>query len=391
MKESGNMVPVQTFEMTTKVIFGIESLRELPTIGRTLGKKVLVVTGKTALIDNGVLHRVETLLNGAGFQMTAFSEVEPEPSLDTVRKGLALGRSIQADWVIGLGGGSAMDVAKAIAGLFGGENELEFYFDGGKIMQPGIPLVTIPTTSGSGAEVTHFAVLSDRVRKIKRPIEGNSFAACIAVIDPQLSMSTPDQVTIYSGLDALTQGIEAFTSKDSTALSDIYAFSAVERISNNLLNVYHDGQDIKARTEMTLGSLESGIALRNAGMGAVHGLAHPIGIRTGKPHGLVCAVLLLPVMRFNLSACYEKYARITKAMGLNTVGGSDTIDVAALSMKHILSLERKLGIPTHISGLGITEAELPQIVAEALTTPAMKSNPREATADDLLNILRENF
>lgn len=391
MKESVKMVPVQTFEMTTKIIFGIESLRELPMIGRTLGRKVLVVTGETALIDNGVLHRVETLLKGAGFQMTAFSEVEPEPSLDTVRKGLALARSIQADWVIGLGGGSAMDVAKAIAGLFGGENELEFYFDGGKIMQPGIPLVTIPTVSGSGAEVTHFAVLSDRARRIKRPIEEKRLAACMTIIDPQLSMSAPDQVTIYSGLNALAQGIEAFTSRNSTALSDIYALSAVERINNNLLNVYHDGQDIKARAEMALGSLESGIALRNAGLGAIHGLAHSIGIRTGKPHGLVCAVLLLPVMRFNLSVCYEKYAKITKAMGLSFSGGGDTIDVAALSMKHILSLERKLGIPAHIGGLGITEAELPQIAAEALNTPAIKANPREAMADDLLNILRENF
>ena len=338
------MVPIQTFRLYTRIIFGVESLRELPFEGRALGGKVLVVTGQKALRENGLLQRIDILLKSSGFETILFSEVEPEPSLETVRQGLAKARERKADWVIGLGGGSAMDVAKIIAGLIDANNDLEYYFNGGKIEVPGIPLITVPTTAGSGAEVTYNAVLSDPVNKVKKSIRDHLLAARITIIDPLLTASAPMNVTVHSGFDALVQAIEAFTSKGAGPLTDIYALSAVERISSNILKVYQNGQDIQARTEMAMASLMAGIALSNARLGAVHGMAHSIGIRTGKPHGLICAILLIPVMRFDLSVCYEKYALIAKALG-NWFDG-DPIDMAAMGMKRSVKPAAKTGYPS---------------------------------------------
>lgn len=378
----------QRFQLGTKIVFGLGTLRELPNEAKDFGKNVLIVTGKHSVIDNGVLHRVNILLRGSGFSPAFFSEVEPEPSLETVAKGLAMARSEEADWVIGLGGGSAMDAAKVIAGLYRCEHDVKYYFDGGLIEKGGIPLVTIPTTAGSGAEVTFNAVLSDHQRRLKQSIRDPKLAAKIAIVDPQLTLSAPESVTIYSGIDALVQGIEAYISKGANALTDIYALAAIERLVKNLLQVHQDSQNVTARVEMSMGSLMAGIALSVARLGAVHGLAHSIGIRTGKPHGLVCGVLLVPVMRFNLAVSHEKFAKIAAVIGAKLPSG-DSIDAGALAIKNIMSLLKKLGIPAHISSLGISEKDFPEIIEESLNSGSMQSNPRKVTAEDLMNILCE--
>jgi alcohol dehydrogenase class IV len=381
---------VQSFTLDNKIIFGIEALRELPTEGKQFGGKVLLVTGRNSAGKNGSLKRVESLLIGAGITPVTFAEVEPEPSLTTVARGLALARQTETDWVVGLGGGSAIDAAKAIAGLFYGGRELHYYFEGGNIVTPGLPLITIPTTAGSGAEVTFNAVLTDTERQIKQSIRDPRLAAKVSIVDPQLTFGLPAETTAYSGMDALVQAIEAFTSRGASPLSDIYAYSAIERIGANLPKVFQDGHNTEARVEMSLGSLMAGVALSNARLGAVHGLAHSIGVRTGKPHGLVCAVLLIPVMRFNLAVCFEKYAQVAKALGLNIIGG-DAIDAAAAGIKTLMNLQRKLGIPPHIRSLGITEDDFPAIVEESLPSGSLKANPREVKPEDLFNILRENY
>ena len=383
------MLPnIQRFQLWTKIIFGMETLRELSNEAKDFGKNVLIVTGKQSVIDNGVLQRVNILLRGSGFAPVFFSEVEPEPSLETAAKGWAMARSEEADWVIGLGGGSAMDVAKVIAGLYHCEQDAQYYFEGGLIEKAGIPLVTIPTTAGSGAEVTFNAVLSDRQSKVKQSIRDPKLAAKIAIVDPQLTFSAPDLVTVYSGTDALVQGIEAYISKGANALTDIYALAAIELLGKNLLQVHQDSHNVTARTEMSMGSLMAGIALSVARLGAVHGLAHSVGIRTGKPHGLVCAVLLVPVMRFNLAVSHEKFAKIAWALGAKLPGG-DSIDAGAFAIKNIMGLLRKLGIPGQIGSLGIQEADFPKIIEESLKSGSMKANPREVTAEDLMNILCE--
>ncbi len=385
------MLPIiQKFQLRTKIIFGMETLRELPNEAKDFNKNVLVVTGKHAAIDNGVLQRVNILLRGSGFAPVFFSEVEPEPSIDTVARGLAMARSEEADWVIGLGGGSAMDTAKVIAGLYHCTQDVPYYFNGGLIEKKGIPLIAIPTTAGSGAEVTFNAVLSDHQNKVKQSIRDPKLAAEIAIVDPQLTLSAPESVTVYSGADALVQAIEAYISKGANALTDIYALAAIELLSKNLPKVQQDSNDIDARVDMAMGSLMAGIALSVARLGAVHGLAHSIGIRTGKPHGLICAVLLVPVMRFNLAVSFEKFAKIAGVIGAKFTSG-DSIDAGALAIKNIMNLHRKLGIPAHIDSLGISETDFPEIIKESLDSGSMKANPREATTEDLMNILYERI
>ncbi len=382
------MSQLQTFQLKTRIIFGSQSIRELPVEGMYFGPKVMVVTGKQALIKNGIIPKVEILLRGSGFQIIPFYEVEPEPSLETVEKGLQLAKDSDIDWVVGIGGGSAMDAAKVIAGLIRTDRNLKYYFEGGRLLQPGVPLVTIPTTAGSGAEVTLNAVLTDHQTKVKKSIRDPLLAANLTIVDPELTLSLPSSVTVHSGMDALVQAIEAYTSKGATPLTDVYSYSAIERIAANIYKVHQDGQDLQARSEMAMGSLMAGIALSVARLGAVHGMAHSIGVRGGKSHGLICAVLLVPVMRFNLSVSYEKYGEIAKALGLKIIAG-DAIDAAAAGMKFIMTLERKLGIFEHITDLGITEADFPAIIEESLSSGSTKANPREAKAEDLMNILHE--
>ena len=390
MLESGEsaMAIIQGFSLATKIIFGAGSLRELPAAGRAFGSKVLLVAGKKALLKSGIWPRLISQLNEAGFTVTEFAAVEPEPSLDTVRKGLETARQNKVDWVAGIGGGSAIDVAKTIAGLFYTPNNVEFYFRGGKIEREGLPLIAIPTTSGSGAEVTFNAVLTDPETQIKQSIRDIRLAAKVALVDPELTYSAPQTVTAYSGMDALVQAIEAYTSKGANSFTDIYAYAAIERIAANLAASFRNGRDVKARSEMAMGSLMAGIAFSNARLGAVHGMAHPVGTKSGKPHGLVCAVLLAPVMQFNMPVCLEKYARIAPVFGLPARPGKET-DAAQEVIRAISALQNELGIPWRLRDLGIGEADLEAIVAESLPSGSLKANPREATPDDLLQILKE--
>jgi len=386
------MTPVaQRFRLDTEIIFGPGSVRRLPEEGLRFGMKVLMVTGKYSLRRNGILDRVVAMLEAAGLKVVLFAEVEPEPSLGTVARGLSLAGTGEVDWVVGMGGGSAMDAAKAIAGLYRHPGEIKEYFQGKPVDEPGLPFIAIPTTAGSGAEVTVNAVLSDPDSLEKKSIRGRSLAAKLAIVDPELTVDNSPRVTAYSGFDALVQAIEAFTSTGANSLTDIYALEAVEKIGAYLYRAYSDGTDCEARAAVSLGSLMAGIALGNARLGAVHGLAHPLGIRTGKPHGLVCAVLLLPVMRFNLAVCYEKYARIAKALG-HSIAGMDPIDAAAVGMKTIMTLRKNLGISSRIGSLGVTEADFPDIArASLMSGSSLKANPREVKYEDLINILKENF
>lgn len=384
------MAAARWFKLQTEIHFGSGAIRILPYKGRLCGKRALLVTGKQALSQNGILDEITDLLKVGGVKSIHFAEVEPEPTLATVEKGLAVARAERADLVIGLGGGSVMDVAKVIAGLYHSQHDLKEYFDGLKLETPGIPLITIPTVAGSGAEVTVSADLMDTDRRIKRSISSPYFAAQVAIVDPRFTVSTPPDVTAYSGFDALVHAIEALTSKGAGPLTDIYAYRAIEKIGSHICQAVQDGSDLAAREAMAEGSLMAGVALTNARLGAVHGLANAIGARAGKPHGLVSAVLLVPVLRFNMAVSYERYAQMAKALGCRT-DGMDPIDAAALGIKTIMILQKKLGIPATVRYFGLDESEYQQIATESIHTVSMKANPRDATLEDIVNILKERF
>ena len=364
------------FLCVPKIITGVGCLESLKDEAPRLGRSGLLVTGRTAMKKAGITERVTRLLQQAGLSVTLFDQVEAEPDVTTIDRGRELASHSSAEVVIGLGGGSALDAAKAIAGLADEQASTEAFHGETKPAGTGIPFLAIPTTSGTGAEVTPNAVITNRARLVKKSIRHDSFLAKLVILDPELTLPLPPALTAYTGMDALTQAIESFTSIHATPITDGLAFEAARLILGGLPRAFEDGSDIEAREKMAYGSLLAGIALANARLGAVHGLAHPLGVRYRIPHGLVCAILLPAVMKFNREAAQAKYARLSELVGEDII-------------EHMEKLLRLLKIPSSFRDYRIPELDFPEIVAESMPSGSLKANPRKLTQADLYHILKQ--
>jgi len=364
-----------TIRVPARLIVGPGSLSALGEGVGSLGKRPLVVTGRKGLRQAGVTERVVSLLTAAGLRPTLFEEVESEPSCETcdhVRDTLRRG---DCDVVVGLGGGSAIDAAKVAAGLAGEESPTQEFWNDRKPTCRALPFVAVPTTSGSGAEATTNAVITNPRTPAKKSIRSDSFLAKLVVVDPVLTLSVPQAVTAYTGMDALVQGIESFTSRHACPVTDAWSFEAVRLLAGSVANAWRNGADLTARTDAAYGSLLAGLALSNARLGLVHGLAHPVGARWNIPHGLVCAVLMPPVMRFNRESCAAKYARLDALLGGDAVA-------------FVERLMRELAIPRDFRTFRVKPELLPLIVEESLPSGSLQANPREATREDCTDILK---
>jgi alcohol dehydrogenase class IV len=340
-----------------------------------LGKRPLVVTGRKGLRQSGATEHIVAILSDAGLRTTLFEEVEPEPSCETCDRVRDTLRSGRCDVVVGAGGGSAMDAAKVAAGLAGEDpSTLEFWNDRTP-SHPGVPFVAVPTTSGTGAEATMNGVITNTQIPAKKSIRNDSFMAKLVVVDPYLALSVPPRVTAYTGMDALVQAIESFTSMHASPVTDAWSFEAVRLLKEAVPRACRDGADLTARTDASYGSLLAGLALSNARLGLVHGLAHPLGARCNIPHGLVCAVLLPSVMRFNRESCAGKYARLDALMDGDAV-------------TFVERLMRELEIPLDLKPFQVKAELIPLLVEESLPSASLKANPREATRETCTEILR---
>lgn len=382
-------MPVKpSLAVPTELYFGAGRAAELPEIVLRHGRRIVLVTGVGRLAD--LAREIADRLGTAGGEVTTAAVVDREPTLAMVDGIAATLRATGAEVVVGLGGGSCLDAAKAAAVLAtAGRPAADFFQTGAAPNLPGLPWVAVPTTAGSGAEVTPNAVLIDQANGVKQSIRGGNMFARAAVVDPDLTVDLPPAQTVYSGMDALSHAVEALASKGANELTDILAFEAARLIQAHLHRVHADGGDTEARSAMARASLLAGIALANARLGAVHGLAHPLGVLYNLPHGLVCAVLLPQVMRFNLRTSYEKYARLAQIWGV--VGGGDEFDQAAAAIRHLLGLNRRLGLPASLAALGLREADLSLIVRQTLPSGSLAANPRPAGEEELLALLRENL
>ena len=246
--------------------------------------------------------------------------VRGEPTLDLVAEGVAAARQAQAEVIVGLGGGSALDAAKAIAGLMDLEGTPQEYHRGRPLERPGRPFVAVPTTSGTGAEVTLNAVLTDATTSFKNSIRGDTWFARVALVDAELTLDLPADVTAGSGSDALCQAIEAYTSIGAGPVTDALAMRAIALIGGSLARAYRQGDDLAARESMSMGSLMAGMAMASARLGGVHGMAHPLGARYHIPHGVVCGLLLPYTMEYNLDAAQAKYATVAALLGEPVAG-----------------------------------------------------------------------
>lgn len=382
---------MSSFYLPTTIVTGQGCFEELGKRASMLGRRALLVCGAGSLKQSGQLDRALGLLWGLGVKTAVYDAVCGEPTLDMVQGGLDLARAEQAELIVGIGGGSAMDVAKAIAGLFTHTGTVYDYFLGEKkVTGGGLPWIAAPTTAGTGAEVTSNAVLSDPQTRIKSSLRHDGWYAHTALVDPELTLSTPPAVTAASGSDALTQAIEAFTSIGAMPPTDALAIRAIELMGRSLETACRDGQNLAARADMLYGSLLAGMALANARLGGVHGLAHPLGERFHIPHGAVCGLLLPYVMAYNLNYTNEKYAITARLLGVDTTGMSEA-QAAQAAVDAVRALFQSIGIPSRLSPFGVTQDDFATIVAESLPSGSLKHNPRPLGAQDVEAILAIAF
>jgi alcohol dehydrogenase len=369
--------------LPNKIIFGKDTINKLAKEVKVFGKKGLIILGRKA--TKKLLNPIVQQLNEEGIEMVSYEGISPEPTLEVLEKVRDFAKDKNIDFVIGLGGGSVLDVAKAVAGLYYEKGKAWEYQEGGKIKTIGLPYIAIPTVSGTGAEATYNAVIINDKENTKKSIRHKSFMARLVIIDPNLVLEVPAEQTAISGMDALIHGIEAFTSINSNPITDTLALFSIKLIANNLKHAVDDGYNIQTRENVAIGSLLAGIALANAGLGAIHGLASPIGALYRVPHGLVCAVLAPYVIEYNLDSCIHKYADIAKVLTGQQEGDARSLAFSTITTIDKLLTEVKL--PKYLDELGIREEDIDFIVTNA--SSSIKYNPKKVNMKELKNLLRQ--
>ncbi|KUG23145.1 alcohol dehydrogenase [hydrocarbon metagenome] len=383
----------KTFSFTgaKKIVFGNGELLKLAGHIRDLhAKNPLVVIDKN-LAKTNLIEKIEKILLPEGIKFTMYDKVEPEPPIELADEGAKLAVKNKCDIVIGVGGGSAMDVAKAIAVITTNKGAAVDYLGLNKVPNPGLPKIMIPTTAGTGSEVTFTAVFVRKNLKKKEGMNSPYLYPELALLDPELTLSLPPAPTAHTGLDALCHAIESYTSVNSSPMSEMFSLEAIALIAENLRTCVHDGRNIVAREKMLLGSLYAGMGLANAGVTAVHSLSYPLGGKYGVGHGLANTMMLPAVMAFNLPAALEKFTDIAVAMGEN-VDGLPEREAAYLALEAVEALIEDCGIHATLAQFGIKEKDFPALADVALTVARpLENNPRKITKDDMIAIYAQAF
>jgi alcohol dehydrogenase len=349
--------------------------------------KVLIVTDP-GLIEAGLVKKAEDLLQKADIKYAVFKDVEADPRYEIVADCVAMIRNEKADLIVGIGGGSPIDIAKVSAVMAINPGPISEYFGIDLVPDPGLQTIIIPTTAGTGSEVTPIAILSDHTEKLKKGIVSQHLFPSVALLDPELTLGLPSHVTAATGMDALIHAVEAFTSKNATSITDMFARQAMQLIAKNLRTAYADGSNLDARSDMLEGSLLAGMAFCNAGVTAVHAFAYPIGAEFHIPHGVANSIMLTPVMEFNQLGNLKKFAEMAGYLGESTAGLS-TRDAAKTAVEAMRTLAADLNIPAHLSEFGIKEEDIPELAAGVMkVTRLLANNPRELTLKDAEAIYR---
>ena len=381
-----NLMESFSFELPTRIEYGIGSLTKL--IGELAllkAERIVIVTDK-GIQKAGLVDRVTSLLEQTNIRYEVFSNVEPNPKDFNVAEGAELVRSFGAQVIVALGGGSPIDCAKAIGVLAShGGTEIKAYEGKTAVTKQTIPLITIPTTSGTGSEVTFSSVINDTANNYKMTIKSPMMAAKVAIIDPELTLSMPPSVTAATGVDALTHAIEAYTAKVSEPISDALALYAIELISKNLRTAVYQGDNLEARSGMLMGSLLAGLAFSHSDVASVHCIAEAMGGMYDTPHGVCNAILLPYVMEYNMDYCLERYANVAKMMGAQFICQEDGAKTAVKMVKQ-LTIDVKL--PSFRS-LGIDPMDFDVLAENSAKNMSTESNPRPRKKEDYLAVLNK--
>jgi alcohol dehydrogenase class IV len=368
-----------------RLIFGAKSLHELPK-EISANEIPFVITDK-GVSQSGILKKVTDVLEGAGIRYHIFDGIEPDPPMEVVEKAVSLYRKHGCTMVIGLGGGSSIDGAKSVSLMASQQGSIREYGAGKVIDGQLIPIYAIPTTAGTGSEVTGVAVITDRENKIKMVLRGPQLIPKCVFLDPELLAFIPRRVAAETGADALTHAIETYVSLNSTVITEGLALSSIKIIGKYLRRMVGNPEDREAAEHMLLASCMAGLSFTNGGLGLVHSLAHPVGAHFHVSHGLSCALYLPFVMEFNLLTCPEKFASVAEALGAD-IRGMSCHRAAKESVKVVREMFADIGIPRNFSDLGVTFQLHPQMVEDALAAVPTKANPRRSDKEQITNLFQ---
>lgn len=375
---------VTVFQSPGRIVFGPGAVEHVGEEAARYGSRVLLVADRGLSQRTGLPERVKNILVKTGLQVKVFAEVEPDPSVETVEKGVVTAQEAGSDVILALGGGSTLDAAKGISIMLTNTGTIADY-EGKEPALPGVPIIAVPTTAGTGSEVSRFTVITDHIRKIKMLIRGSALIPRVALLDPVLTVTMPPAVTAATGMDALTHAIEAYISKVAQPTTDLLALSAIKLISGNLVKAVMDGENLAARSNMLLGQMQAGLAFSNAATALVHAMSRPLGAYFGVPHGVANAILLTRVMEFNRPSCPEKFRDIAEAMG-EVVTGFPLREASYLAVKAIRELFYETGLPRCLKEVGVNKDSISQLAQDASKSSSVLINPRQPTLDEIVNI-----
>jgi alcohol dehydrogenase class IV len=379
---------VKVFSTTPRIVMGPGSIKTIGTEVKARGaNRVLIVTDK-GVVAAGLLKSIEESFRAVKIKYAVFDKVEPDPRYEIVADCVEMAKKERAQLLVGIGGGSPMDITKTAAIMLTNKGPIGAYFGVNLVPKAGLPIILVPTTAGTGSEVTPIAILSDEGEKLKKGIVSPYLYPAISILDAELTLGLPPHVTAATGMDALIHGIEAFTSVNATGITDMFNLRAIELIYKNIRIAYAKGDNIEARTAMMEGALLAGVGFANAGVTAVHAFAYPIGAEFHIPHGIANTLMLPHVIRFNVLGNLEKFAQLAKPFGIPTEG-LDNLQIVDKVIAAIDRLADDIKVPRHLAEFGVKEKDIPMLAEGALkSTRLLVNNPRNLTLEDAKKIYK---
>ncbi|MBO5641471.1 MAG: lactaldehyde reductase [Prevotella sp.] len=380
----------QRFILNEVSYFGAGARKELPEVLNRMGLKKALVCSDKGLIKVGTTAKVTEVLDGINFPYEIYSEIKPNPTVTNVKQGVEAFKNSGADCIIAIGGGSSMDTAKGIGIV---SNNPEFAdvvsLEGvAPTKHKSVPIIALPTTAGTGAEVTINYVIIDEERQAKMVCVDPNDIPAVAIVDPELMYSLPKGLTAATGMDALTHAIEGYITKGAWVMSDMYELQAIKMIAENLPIAVEEPTNPVGREGMALAQYIAAQAFSNVGLGLVHGMAHPMGSLHDIPHGVANALLLPTIMEFNMPKCIEKFGVIAKTMGVNT-DGMTAEQAAQAAVDAVKALSIRVGIPQTLTELGIKESDIPALAAQAIADVCTPGNPRDVTEAEIVELYKK--
>lgn len=382
------MIQSLNYYMPTKVIFGSGKISEAGKEVKAMGKRAFLVTGRKAMKKLGITDRLIDNLKSNEVNVTLYDKIEPNPGKETVHEGAELLKKEKCDVVIGLGGGSALDAAKAIAVVASCGGNIWDYVGVDRVRSPVLPILAIPTTAGTGSEVTLFSVVSDKKNKLKDAVVSPYIFPRVGIIDPNLMVSMSRQITASSGMDTLAHAIETYTSRFAQPVSEGIALQAIELCAKNLPVASLNGKDLNARSQMALTSTLAGMAIAQSDTTVNHIMGEAVGGFLNVDHGSVIAILLPYVMEYNLCTNLEKFAKIAHAMGEKV----DQLSIRDGALRAVVAVKRliaDINLPNRLSNLGVKEDLIPKMAKYVVRPGATDNNPRLVSYDDVVNLFKK--